>query len=194
MKKHLFLCGSVSRELSALLRAELGPALAAAGGYITETVETPGGAERTLLLPAAAACGVDGFEGRLVYEISDGAARKDNEVFRGEGVRLLQEAAWYPFAVLDRFGGFELVIPQFRGALAELLSSELPLVGVVFGREEALTLGRSLGLGDRFEKLVDRLHEALRGDPETALLSVGAADTENARRLLRQWAQKYVFC
>ena len=194
MKKHLFLCGSVSRELSALLRAELGPALAAAGGYITETVETPGGAERTLLLPAAAAGGVDGFEGRLVYEISDGAARKDNEVFRGEGVRLLQEAAWYPFAVLDRFGGIELVIPQFRGALAELLSSELPLVGVVFGREEALTLGRSLGLGDRFEKLVDRLHEALRGDPETALLSVGAADTENARRLLRQWAQKYVFC
>ena len=193
MKKHLIFCGAPELDLSGLLRAELGPALSVAGGYITERVSAPEEALCVALLPAAAAGGVAGFESHIVYDCSDGSAHKDNEVFRTEGVRLLEEAAYYPFAVLDRFGGYELVVPQYRQALADLLSSEQPLLGILLTREEAISLGNSLGLGERFELLVERLHEALREDADTLLLPVDAGGLVSARRILRQWAQEYVF-
>ena len=193
MKKHLFLCGSPELDLSGLLRAELGPTLAVAGGYVTERVNAPDEALRVALLPAAAAGGVVGFARHIIYDCTGGSARKDNEVFRTEGVRLLQEAAYYPFALLDRFGGYELVVPQFRQALSELLSSEQPVLGVLLSREEAFALGRSLGLGERFELLVERLHEALREDADTLLLTVDKDGLDAARRIVRQWAQENIY-
>ena len=193
MKKHLIFCGSKELGLSALIRAELGPALAVAGGYITEPVVSSNGAVLVSLFPAAAAGGVAGFEGRSIYEQTGGEARKDNELFRTEGVRLLQEAAYYPFAMLDRFGGYELVVPQYRQALAELLSSDQAILGVLMTRGEAYALGAGLGLGERFVRLVDRLHEALRNDADTLLLPVEQGDLDSARRILRQWAQEFIY-
>lgn len=193
MRKHLFLVGPSSSSLSAMLREALGPALSIAGGYVTEKVSAADEALRVVLLPAAAAGGVSGFAGQVIYDCSSGTAQKDNEVFRSEGVRLLQEASYYPFAVLDRIGGYELVIPQFRQALADLLSSDLPLLGIVFSREEAYALGSSLGLGERYEALVDRLHEALRENPDTLLVQAADQDADTAKRLILQWAQEYVY-
>lgn len=193
MKKHLIFCGARELGLSALIRAELGPALAVAGGYITEPVVSSDGAVHVSLFPAAAAGGVAGFEGRSIYEQNGGEAQKDNEIFRTEGVRLLQEAAYYPFTLLDRFGGYEIVVPQYRQALAELLSSDQAILGVLMTRGEAYALGASLGLGLRFEMLVDRLHEALQNDADTMLLPVERGDLDNARRVLRQWAHEYIY-
>lgn len=193
MKKHFFLTGSNSPALSAVFRSSLAPALSIAGGYITERVNQANEPTVIKLFPAAAAAGVEGFAGHVIYDARGIAPQKDNEVFRSEGVRLLQEAAYYPFAVLDRFGGYELVVPQYRQALAELLSADLPLTGVLLSREEALSLGHSLGLGERFEMLVDRLHEALRDDPDTVLVSVDKIGLPAAGRLLQQWQQEYLY-
>lgn len=60
----------------------------------------------------------------------------DNEVFRNDGVRLLSEAELYPFSVIDEFGGYEILIPQFREALSEFLSSEQPCIGRAEGQQE----------------------------------------------------------
>ena len=88
-------------------------------------------------LPAAAAGGAEGFEALPYLDLRVVPPLHDNEVFRSEGVRLLQEGAWYPFSVLDAIGGFELLIPQFRAALAEVLNAEQPFVGVLLARKEA---------------------------------------------------------
>ena len=43
MKKHLFLCGPAGCGKTKLIREELGPALAVAGGYVTECARDEAG-------------------------------------------------------------------------------------------------------------------------------------------------------
>ncbi len=193
MKKHLFLTGLSFLGSPSPLREVLGPSLSVAGGFVTEAVEETEQSLRVVLKPAAAAGGVEGFETPLIYERRGELVTKDNEVFRSLGVRLLSEAVYYPFAVLDRIGGYELVVPQFRGALSELLSSETPLAGVLVSPSDAAAIGQSLGLGERYLLLNKRLHEALREDKDTLVLDAAASSPDAVRRILQQWAREYVF-
>ena len=143
------------------------------------------------LLPAAAFGGVEGFEAETYLHFGT-EARSDNEVFRQTGVRLLQEAAWYPYGVLDAIGGFELVIPQFRGALTELLNSELPLLGVLLSPAEAEAQRKQLGLSERESLNTRQLHLALRSDPDTEILDFGGLGGLTAKGKLRRWIGEYV--
>ncbi len=193
MKKHLFLTGAPGCGKTALLRGILGGAASMAGGFVTERACAPDG---TLLgydlLPAAAAGGAEGFEPRRFLFCQGEALHTDNEVFRSEGVRLLEEAAWYPFSLLDQFGGFELVIPQFREALAEFLSGEQPCLGVLMSPQAAEDLRRRLGLGEKLTAYVRRLHEALEADPDTLILKTTGSSDQVARRIVEQWVKEFV--
>ena len=132
MQKKLFLCGPSGCGKTTMIRAALGQKLAEAGGFVTERrVDGDGRVLGFDLLPAAAAAGIEGFTPLRFLDYTAESPRRDNEVFRDEAVRLLQEAEYYPFAVLDEIGGFELVIPQFRAQLASFLSSPVPCVGVL---------------------------------------------------------------
>ena len=55
----------------------------------------------------------------------------DNELFREKAIELLAQAEYYPYAMIDEFGGYELLIPQFRGALANFLNLSIPIIGVL---------------------------------------------------------------
>ena len=193
MKKHLFLTVSPGDGGVELICETLGPALSMAGGYWAERLDPHGESLKVALRPAAAAAGVEGFGAPLILERRGGLLRKDNEVWRDLGTRLLQEALYYPYSVLLPLGGYELVIPQYRQALAELLSSELPLAGALLRREDAASLGKELGLGERYLMLVDRLHEALRDDADSFVLDPAALGEASARRILTEWAREYVF-
>ncbi len=188
MKKHLFLYGPPGSGKSALLLQALGPSVAGAGGYLT----LPGKPKVWHLLPSAAAAGVEGFTALPYLDLSGPAPVKDNEVFRGEAARLLREAAWYPFSVLDAFGGFELVIPQYREALADFLNLDNPCLGVLLRPREVEELRRLLGLGDKLTAYVRRLWESLEADPDTLLLQTTGAADPVARRILDQWVREYV--
>lgn len=192
MKKHLFITGPSGCGKTTLLRQELGGALAYAGGFVTERVcGEDGRAAAYDLCPAAAAAGIGGFEAHRFLDLDQTPPRKDNEVFRGPAVKMLEEAAYYPFAVIDEFGGFELVIPQFRAALEELLNSELPIIGVLKGPDNASELKSSLGLGDRYTMLTDKLRAALSADPDTVVLEMLSRGDETVRRIVRQWVAEY---
>lgn len=192
MKKHLFLTGPDRWALSELIVRELGDKLSQAGGYMSRRDLGDRGQLQALeLLPAAALGGVEGFEPE-VYLRFGAEIRWDNEVFRQTGTRLLQEAAWYPYAVLDAIGGFELVIPQFRAALTELLNAELPLLGVLLSPREAEAQRKLLGLSERESLNTQQLHRALRADPDTEILEFGGLGALTTKGKLRRWMEEYL--
>ena len=191
MKRHLFLSGAGFSGKSALIRETLGHGLEAAGGFCTELTATEtGGLLGCTLFPAAAAAGAEGFEKELFLDLRTDPVSHDSEVFRGTGVRLLEEAQYYPFAVLDEIGGMDLIIPQFRAALDALLASGLPILGVMKTKEECEGLRRLLGPGERFSAFWDRLCEMLSKDPNTEIVKFDS-DAQAARAAVQAWAAEY---
>ena len=191
MQKKLFFCCSSSGECRKRILQELGESLASAGGFITEQAFGDDGALFGLELYPAAAAAVEGFTGARFLDLTVSPPKTDNEVFRVEAVRLLQEATYYPFAVLDSIGGFELVIPQYREALATFLSSSVPCVGILRSLEEAELMRGFLGLGERYTAFAAKLRSALEANNETLLLDVpGELETDHIAAL-RQWAEAF---
>ena len=192
MKKRLFLTGPSGAGKTTIIRQALGPSLAYAGGFVTERVlDEQGKLLGFDLLPAAAALSGQGFQRWRFLDYSGPQPAKDNEVFRSQGVRLLQEAEYYPFVLLDEIGGFEMLIPQFRNALAELLNSDLPIIGVLKGPENAAAIKSRFGLGDKFTMLTDNLRTVLGRDEDTVVLKVKSPGDPVASRIARAWAEEY---
>lgn len=193
MKKKIILTGPSGCGKTGMIREVLGGSIAFAGGFITEkTVNGQGQLTGHELLPAAAAAGIMGFKGSMFMDMSGTAPVTDNEVFRKEGVRLLNEAQMYTYGVLDEFGGFELIIPQFREALLDVLNSPLPCVGVLMDAQSAGALRSRLGLGQRYTDYRNALEAALSRDEDTVLLRVDRADDAKAMNILRSWCAQYV--
>ena len=193
MQRRLFLCGPSGCGKTTMIRSALGGALAGAGGFVTERIGAPDGSLRGFeLLPSAAAAGVAGFTGARFLDYTCDPPVKDNEVFRVEGVRLLTEAQYYPFALLDEIGGFELVIPQFRSQLAAFLSSPLPCIGVLKSPAGVEELQMRFGLGEKYPALARRLRETLDRDPDTLVLESSGRGDERAERAVREWAGSFM--
>lgn len=192
MKKHLFLTGPSGCGKSTLIRSELASSAAYAGGFITERMTAHDG---TLLgydlFPAAVAAGRDGYDGLRFLDYTVNPPAHDNEVFRVQGVRMLNESVYYPFVLLDEFGGFEMLVPQFRGALAELLNSDRPIIGVLKAPANADELKRRLGLGDRFTMMTENLRQVLSADEDTVLLEMHTRGEEAVRRIVHEWVREY---
>lgn len=193
MKKHLFLTGPSGCGKSTMIKNALGDAVATVGGFVTERVCRGDGSLLGFdMLPAAALSGIEGFERRRFLDYSGSSPSTDNEVFRGFGVRLLEEAQYYPFALLDEFGGFELIIPQFREALLDVLNNEaLPCIGVIKSRANAEQLRNRLGLGEKYSLYLERLTEALKNDPDTLVIETTGRDDKEALDAVRRWAEEY---
>ena len=191
MHKKLFFCCSSSSGCRETILSELGESLASAGGFImARAIGSDGSMLGIDLFPAAAAV-VEGFTGARFLDLTVSPPKTDNEVFRVEAVRLLQEAPYYPFTVLDSIGGFELVIPQFREALSAFLSSPVPCVGILRPFEEAELMRGFLGLGERCTAFAAKLYSALEADADTLLLDVPCELDANRITAVRQWADAF---
>lgn len=192
MEKHLIFTGADSAACSEIIKTALGGKLAYAGGYVTAAQLAPGGAVTGYaLLPTAGAAGIAGYEAQEFLHCAGAHWTHDNEVFRGDGVRLLQEAQYYPFTVADAFGGFDLIIPQFREALLDVLNADAPMIGVLVDETAGEELRRKLGLGEKYTAYRRALRAALENDAETRLVEVRAPGDADAVRLAAQWAAEY---
>ena len=94
--------------------------------------------------------------------------------------------------MIDEFGGFEMVIPQFRRQLGEFLSSQQPCIGVLKTEEEAEKARDQFGLGEKYTMLIKNLHQVLAQDSDTVILRTRGYGDETARRIVRQWVKEYV--
>ncbi len=194
MQKRLFLLGPSGSGKSQLIRSVLGDKLSMAGGLVTRPLQSASGSLLGFaLLPPAALAGVTGLESRMFLSFAEGMPQHDNEVYRQYGTQLLEEAVFYPFAVLDEIGGFELIIPQFRKALEDLLNADLPILGAMKTQEEAELYRQYLGIGERFSLQSQRLYEALEADADTLILPMEEGNPEATAQLVRAWAAQYVF-
>lgn len=192
MKKHLFLTGVSGIGKTTIIRQALGSAAGYAGGFITERVaDGDGSVEGFDLYPAAAAIGHDGFDGLRFLDLGTTPPWKDNEVFRESAAQMLREAEYYPFVMLDEIGGFEMLIPQFRNELAQLLNSDAPIIGVIKGAENAEELRASFGLGEKFTMLTDNLRAVLANDEDTVVIEVKQRGDETAKRIVEAWVKEY---
>lgn len=192
MKKHLFLTGVSGSGKSTLINEVLGERLSSVGGFVTlRQTDDAGKLLGFDILPACAAGGVEGFEPQRILDYTVKPPKAFTEVFRSYGVQLLDEAQYYPFSVIDEFGGFEIIVPQFRAKLAEFLSYDQPIIGVIKGAENAEQLRRSLGLGEKYTAFYSRLRAALEGNSQTMIVDLSSMDNDTARSLVSQWADEY---
>lgn len=191
MEKHLYLVGPRGCGKSALLTRMLGPSLAAAGGFVIEELHGSYG-ELTgfALSPAAAAAGVAGFNPEPFLDCTRFPPHSDNDVFRHTGARLLEEAALYPYALLDEIGGYELLIPPFREALFKLLRSSLPILGALRTEEEADALRQALGLGDKWRGYASELRTLLENDPHCRVIDL-SRHPHTAEAAVKAWVREY---
>lgn len=192
MQKHLFLTGLSGCGKTTMINNALGDKLALAGGFITVRMRDEEGKVLGYdMLPSAAAGSVEGFVGERILDYSVTPRVHNNEVFRTTGVRLLKEAEFYPFSLVDEFGGFEIVIPEFREALLDFLNSDQPCIGVIKAVPNAEHLRQRLSLGDKYIKLLTALTEALKKDPDTLILETTGRYDEYAHKLVRAWVDEY---
>lgn len=192
MQRRLFLTGSSGNDRSATIINALGAKLKYAGGYMTLGAKNEfGGIEGVDLMPAAAAADISGLERARILSFENGALVHNNEVFREVGVRLLQEAQYYPFAVLDEFGGFDLIIPQFREALLEVLNSNLPCIGVMMSEAEGENLRTVLGLGEKYTAFRRALKTALENNADTLILDMDSEEDEQIISTVQCWINEY---
>ena len=193
VEKRIFLTGAGPETRSRLIREALQEKLAEAGGFVMAAEAGENGfAEAYALRPAAAAAGVEGLPSMRFLDCRVWPPQRDNEVFRGFGVQLLEEAACYPFAVLDEIGGWETLIPQFSEALEALLGSDLPLLGALKTAEEAEQWRGLFGLGERFTQRAERLRALIAADPDTRMIDLRKTPEDEALALLRAWASHWI--
>ena len=190
MEKRIFLTGPAGVGKSRLIREALGERLAEAGGFVMSAEAASNGyAVGYVLCPAAAAGGVEGLEGRRFLDCRSWPPQRDNEVFRDFGTRLLREAVYYPFAVLDEIGGYETLIPPFYESLEALIQSGLPLVGALKTPEEAEQWRQLFGLGERFSQRLGQLRAALVQDGDTRIIDLRETPEDEALAILRAWIE-----
>lgn len=192
MKKKLFLTGPAGCGKSMLITSILGHRMQSAGGFVTrKDFDDKGKLLSDMLLPAAAVAGVEGLEGEVFLDYKASPPKSDSEVFRKLGTQLVQEAMYYPFAVLDSFGGTDLLIPEYRAALQELLNSDVPCIGAIKSPEEIKELKKDFHLTDRFIMLTDNLAKVLSADSDTLILPTNGKGDMRAVRIIQQWAGEF---
>ena len=195
MRKHIIITGPSGCGKSTAVRSVLGPALSCAGGFITERDISPTGTvEGVSIFPAAAAFSKEEYEGRRFLDFSGAQTSHDNEAFRTFGVRLLKESGNYPFTLIDEFGGFEMLVPEFREELLKVLNSPQPLIAVLKSRENAETLRARVGLGEKYTAVVQNLHSALAAHEDTELIEIHCRGEESVLNAIMQWKKEFVLC
>lgn len=187
MKKHLILTGRLYGDYTELIIKVLAEKMAYAGGFITRN-----GSERGSynIAPCACAAGIE-MPGEECFLRFSGEAVRNNDAFRNYGAQLVEQAKYYPFAVLDVLGGFELIIPQFKSALDALLSEDMPVIAYLICLEDVKNIQRLFGLSDKFYSAAEAFHQSLFLDGNTEIINTQNLPEDEITGAVLQWKKEY---
>ncbi len=190
MRKNLLLYGEIGCGKSTLIQEALASYADPIGGFLTVRRERPGGGKsRFFLLPGQAVNAPDEEEGRLFLDPAGPAL--EPSAFEEYGAGLLDTAGSAPFALLDEFGGVELLCPAFREKLKALLLSPLPCIGVFKTARAGQALAGALRLSKEYERLHAEWSAWLGLDPDTELVPVRERGDRAAAAAVREWVTVY---
>lgn len=175
MKRHLFLTGSIGCGKSTAIATALGGKIAQCGGFLTRRYRDPY-LHFTLESP-------DGNVKSTFLDFASGKPEVDLAVFSKNYLR-------GEILVLDEIGGIELLNPEFASALEAVLSSGIPILGVLKGEGAAGALIDKLGLTEEYHWAAGKLRLQLYNDPNTWVYTCTQYD-ENALLLARCWVEEY---
>ena len=193
MKKHLIITGSSGCGKSTLIREVLGSSVAYAGGLITERkLNCKGELEGFDIYPAAAVADMSSYTGQRFITKTALGLTKDTEVFRNYGVQLLKEAEYYPFIMIDEFGGFDVLIPQFRNAIADVFNLDTPIIAVMKGDKNVKEVKKRFHLGPRFLQTVDIVKNVLASDSDVQIVEMKKPGDSKVKAIIQQWAEEYI--
>ena len=176
MKRRLFLTGPIGCGKSTAIANALGDQIALCGGFLTRRYREPH-LHFTLESP-------DGKVKETFLDFASGNPQVDLTVFSRDNLQ-------GKILVLDEIGGIELLEPKFAAALETVLSSGIPILGVLKGEGPAGALIEKLGLTEAYKWGYDRLLKQLLGDPDTMVYECTQYD-KNALLLARQWTEEYL--
>lgn len=177
MKRRLFLTGPIGCGKSTALQQALGPDLSRCGGFLTRRCREPH-LHFTVHRPDGTCLGT-------FLDLPGGEPKTDLSVFS----RLDLSGG---VLILDEIGGIELLNPDFAGALDAVLSSDIPILGVLKGEGPAGALAGALGLTAEYGSAAARLRQRLERDVQTQLYHCGQYD-ETAMLLAKQWVEEYLY-
>lgn len=188
--KRLILMGEIGAGKSTLIRNALGSEAARAGGFVTRRITENGRLLGFDLAPVRIWSDPD-LPAQRFLDFSRGR-RRDDTVFSRLGAALLTEALHGPFAVVDEFGGLELLVPELYESLVKLLSSDVPAIGVFKTPGAVRALSEQIPLGEDYARKADALRTMLEADPETLLLPISGWNDCHAIETVQRWAETYV--
>ena len=189
MRKNLVVTGSAGIGKTEAVKKALGDRLAYAGGLVTAAAADGNG---LCLRPAYSLYdGSPAQEERFLW-LSDGSIKRDNEVFRNTGVRLLAEAAEYPYILLDPICGYELVIPQFREALYSAFSAPVPILAVILDSETVDDERRLFSMGDRLTDHRKAFLSFLEKSGDTEIINAQEDEISELEAAISAWMNKYL--
>ena len=188
MKRHLFLTGPIGCGKSTILWQALGVShLHRAGGFLTVRRRNVDGKPANFVLMDPA-----GAEKQIFLDLTAGKPVVNLDVFSRFGTALLNRAEAYPYIILDEIGGMELLCPEFLEALDRLLSSDIPILGVLKGEGPASVMISRLGLAEEYEEAAASLRNRLAQDPNTAICHVDQYGPKAALALTERWVKEYL--
>ena len=175
MKRHLFLTGSIGCGKSTAITVALGEKITQCGGFLTRRYRDP---YLHFTLESS-----DGKVKKTFLDFASGKPEVDLTVFSQKDLR-------GEILVLDEIGGIELLNPEFASALEAVLSSGIPILGVLKGEGAAGALIDRLGLTEEYHWAAGKLRQQLYNDPNTLVYTCTQYD-ENALLLVRRWVEEY---
>lgn len=188
MKKHLIFTGRLYGDFTDMIPSVLGEKMASAGGFITRSGKERGS---YTIAPAACAAGI-GVPGEEIFLRFSGEAVRNNDAFRFAGTKLLEEAVYYPFTVLDVLGGFELIIPQFKTALDSLMKTDMPLIAYLICLEDVKNIQRLFGLSDKFYRTAEEFHKVLAKAENTEIIDTQNLSEDEFTAIIKAWENEYI--
>lgn len=115
---------------------------------------------------------------------------KDPDVFRYYGVELLNEAENHPLILLDEIGGAELLVPEFREKLYELIKGPVPCIGVLKLSEKAKFMKREAGYGKDVVTYNEELRDLITSLPDSDLLTFQRADRDEIKEEIERFLER----